>query len=64
MKNLKKSITDQAKTKIQLTFRNVVITADVRRGRREPVETKTIINDVSGTILPGQFVAILGASGK
>ena len=27
-------------------------------------ETKTIINDVSGTILPGQFLAIIGASGK
>ena len=52
-KAFRKSITDQAKTKIQLTFKNVVITADIKKGRNEPIETKTIINDVSGTILPG-----------
>ena len=53
VKAFRKSITEQAKTKIQLTFKNVVITADVRRSRREPVVTKTIIDDVSGTIMPG-----------
>ena len=27
-------------------------------------DTKIIIDNVSGTVLPGQFLAILGASGK
>jgi ABC-type multidrug transport system ATPase subunit len=28
-----------------------------------PPQPKIILNDVSGTILPGQFLAIMGASG-
>jgi ABC-type multidrug transport system ATPase subunit len=27
-------------------------------------EEKVIINGVSGTVMPGQFLAIIGASGK
>jgi ABC-type multidrug transport system ATPase subunit len=27
-------------------------------------EPKTIIDGVSGTVMPGQFLAIIGASGK
>jgi ABC-type multidrug transport system ATPase subunit len=27
-------------------------------------EKKTIIDGVSGTVMPGQFLAIIGASGK
>jgi ABC-type multidrug transport system ATPase subunit len=46
-----------------LTFKNVMISAEIPKGRGQLPDTKVIINDVSGTILPGQFVAILGASG-
>jgi len=59
----------QVKTMIQLTFKNVVIhTVPAKRKfyskSADIPESKTIINDVSGTVLPGQFLAIIGASGK
>lgn len=33
------------------------------KGSGPPAEPKLIINGVSGTVLPGQFVSIIGASG-
>lgn len=63
------SFVDNVKQKIQVTFRDVVIRTTARRRRfydrsNEIPETKIILNNVSGTILPGQFVSIMGASGK
>jgi len=57
------------KKKIQLSFQNVVIqTIPQQRkccNRKAEVEKpKVILNDVSGSIIPGQFLAIIGASGK
>ena len=55
---------------IQLTWENVKITAMPpvgkcgRRAKNALKEPKTIIDGVSGTVKPGQFVAIIGASGK
>ena len=54
---------------IQLTFKEVFITANpvqkkCCKGKGPPAEPKLIINGVSGTVLPGQFVSIIGASGK
>lgn len=58
----------QEKRKIQLSFENIVITAQPPTGRCKPKdalkEPKEIIKGVSGTIMPGQFLAIIGASGK
>jgi hypothetical protein len=63
------SFVDTVKQKIQVTFRDVVIRTTARKRRfydrsNEIPETKIILNNVSGTILPGQFVSIMGASGK
>ncbi len=57
------------KKKIQLTFENVIIktvppTRKCCKRIAEPEKPKIILNNVSGTVLPGQFVAIIGASGK
>lgn len=32
-------------------------------GKKGPLEPKAILNGVSGTVLPGQFLSIIGASG-
>ena len=57
-----------AKQKVQLSFADIHITAIPAEGRCKPKNTlkepKKIIRGVSGTIMPGQFVAIIGASGK
>lgn len=66
----KKEILPSTKKKIQLTFQNVHISALPKKKRcggkkgEAPQQPKVILNDVSGTILPGQFLAIIGASGK
>lgn len=56
------------KRKIQLTWENIHITAMPATGRCKGQgmlkEKKTIIDGVSGTVMPGQFLAIIGASGK
>lgn len=56
------------KRKIQLTWENICITAMPATGRCKGQgmlkEEKVIINGVSGTVMPGQFLAIIGASGK
>jgi ABC-type multidrug transport system fused ATPase/permease subunit len=62
----------KSKQPIQLTWKKISITAMPPKGgcggRCKPrgalTDKKLIINDVSGTIKPGQFLAIIGASGK
>lgn len=55
------------KRPVQLTFEDIRITAVPPKGRCVPKnalkEPKEIIRGVSGTIMPGQFLAIIGASG-
>ena len=63
------SFVDSVKQKIQLTFKDLTIRTSFKRRRfydrsSEIPETKIILDNVSGTILPGQFVSIMGASGK
>lgn len=57
------------KKKMQLSWENIVIKAIPKmkkcgRAIQPPPQPKVILNDVSGTVLPGQFLAIIGASGK
>ena len=54
---------------IQLSWHNINITANITVGKclccKPGVTTqKKIIDGVSGTVLPGQFLAIIGASGN
>jgi ABC-type protease/lipase transport system fused ATPase/permease subunit len=53
---------------IQLTWVNITITAMPAVGRCKPqgalVEKRVIIENVSGNVIPGEFLAIIGASGK
>ena len=57
------------KKKLQLSWEDIHITAMPAQGKcckgtsvlKEP---KKIIDGVSGAVLPGQFLAIIGASGK
>lgn len=59
----------QEKRKLQLSWEDIHITAMPAQGKcckgtsllKEP---KKIIDGVSGAVLPGQFLAIIGASGK
>ena len=44
-------------TKVQIAWKNIRIEASTKTG------PKVILNDVSGSVLPGQFLSILGASG-
>jgi len=57
-----------SKQKIQITWTDIHIKAMPPTGRCKAKnalkEPKPIINGVSGTVMPGQFVAIIGASGK
>lgn len=56
-----------AKIKIQLSWENIHITAMPATGRCKGQgmlkDPKKIIDGVSGTVMPGQFLAIIGASG-
>ena len=55
---------------VQLTWENIEIVAHppsgkcAKRNKNALKEPKVIIDGVSGTVKPGQFVAIIGASGK
>ena len=53
---------------IQISWNDITITANPPTGRCKPKnalkEPKEIIRGVSGTVQPGQFLAIIGASGK
>jgi ABC-type multidrug transport system ATPase subunit len=55
------------KAQIQLNWVNISIKAMPAQGRCKGqgalLEERTIIDDVSGAVLPGQFLAIIGASG-
>ena len=48
-----------AKNKIQMSWSNVVI--KTKTTKKFP--SKTILDNVSGTVMPGQFLSIIGASG-
>jgi len=52
---------------VQLSWHDISIVANPPTGRCKPrggiKEPKTIIDGVSGTVMPGQFLAIIGASG-
>jgi len=55
---------------IQITFEEIRITTEGvksgccgRKVASKENQVKTVIDGISGTVLPGQFVAILGASG-
>lgn len=57
------------KKQIQLTFEDVLIKTIPQQRKccnknAEPQKSKIILDNVSGTIQPGQFLAIIGASGK
>ena len=54
------------KTKIQLSWNNVKIVALPKAGccgKKAVGEPKVILDGVSGSALPGQFLSIIGASG-
>jgi len=55
------------KSPIQISWQDIRITAMPPTGRCKArgalKEPKVIIDGVSGTVLPGQFLAIIGASG-
>ena len=64
-------IKKSAKQLIQLTWTNITIKAHPPTAKccgsgnvNNLTKEKIIIDDVHGTVLPGQFVAIIGASGK
>lgn len=63
----KSSFQDFTKTKIQITWKNITISASPpKRMCKKRDETKpdfVILDDLSGTVKPGQFLAIIGASG-
>ena len=52
---------------MQITWENIRITAEPPKGKCKGKnalkEPKEIIKGVSGTVMPGQFLAIIGASG-
>jgi ABC-type multidrug transport system fused ATPase/permease subunit len=57
-----------AKQLVQITWTDIVIKAIPPTGRCKPegsiTKEKIIIDNVDGTVMPGQFLAIIGASGK
>jgi len=59
---------NMTKTPAQISWEDITITAQPPKGRCKPKnalkESKEIIRGVSGTVMPGQFLAIIGASGK
>lgn len=63
----KTSFEDVKNTKIQLTWKSVNISArpPKKMCRKQDPDAKniSILNDISGTVKPGQFLSIIGASG-
>ena len=66
----KKTFKPSHKKKMQLTFEDLTVkTIPIRKKfllceYGEPTQSKTILDKVSGTFIPGEFTAILGSSGK
>ena len=66
----RKTFKPSHKKKMQLTFEDLTVkTIPIRKKfllceYGEPTQSKTILDKVSGTFIPGQFTAILGSSGK
>jgi ABC-type multidrug transport system fused ATPase/permease subunit len=54
-------------SKIQITWKNVTVSVIPKKGmwskNSHDLKNKVILNNVSGTVKPGQFLAIIGASG-
>jgi ABC-type multidrug transport system ATPase subunit len=69
-KQQRKQFKPSNKKKIQLTFENLTVKTIPKRKKvlfceyGEPTQSKIILDNMSGTICPGQFVAMLGSSGK
>lgn len=54
------------KVPVQISWKDIRITTVPKAGccgRKTDVEPKTILDGVSGSVLPGQFLSIIGASG-
>ena len=66
LESKKSMFKSSAKKRIQLTFENVTIESLPlkKRCRRAEGAPRKIIDNVSGSMVPGQFTAIMGASGK
>ena len=71
--DLKATVKKMKKKPIQISWEDIEIYAEIKKGgccgakpkEGEPlIEKKPIIRGVSGTVMPGQFLAIIGASGK
>lgn len=66
----RKSFKPSIKKRVQLTFSNLTVKTIPQRKKflccqyGQYTKSKTILESVSGTIVPGQFVAILGSSGN
>ena len=62
-----KEFRNKTQNPVQITWENITITAQPPKGRCKPKNAltapKLIIRGVSGTVKPGQFLAIIGASG-
>jgi ABC-type multidrug transport system fused ATPase/permease subunit len=60
--------TGREKQLIQMSWLDITIKAVPPTGRCKPkgaiTKSKIIIDNVSGTVRPGEFLAIIGASGK
>lgn len=61
------ALREKVKRPIQISWKNITISAMPPKGKCKPKnalkEPKEIIRGVSGTVMPGQFLAIIGASG-
>jgi ABC-type multidrug transport system ATPase subunit len=64
---VKSSFDDTKKLKIQIQWKNISIKAPPKSGlcRKPPAdaEPRVILDSLNGTVKPGQFLAIIGASG-
>lgn len=66
----RKSFKPSTKKKIQLTFENLTVKTIPHKKKflcfeyGQASQSKKILDQVSGTFVPGQFTAILGASGN
>ena len=54
---------NQSQLRVQLSFNNVIIRSKPKRVCFKKQPGRNILRGVSGTIMPGEFMTILGASG-